>query len=130
MRPGKKMDALVAEKVMGGFVSEPDAMSSKGEIWYWLHPQDGVLVGEPYKVGVMKKWDHQWRAWKPSTDIGAAWQVVDYILDMHGEEGHYRKERFVLQIAEQGMGDLVRWRSEHAAHIICAAALYAFDVEV
>ena len=79
MEAGRELDALVAEKVMGGYVVNPDAMANVGEIWYWLHPKDGVLCGMPYKVGKMKKWDHQWHRWKPSTDIAAAWQVVEHM---------------------------------------------------
>lgn len=79
MNAGREMDALVAEKVMGGFAESPNAMADVGEVWYWLDGSNGVLRGEPYKVGVMKRWDHQWDAWKPSTDIAAAWQVVDHL---------------------------------------------------
>ena len=130
MKAGRELDALVAEKVMGGYVANPDAMADTGDVWYWLHPKDGVLCGMPYKVGTMKRWDHQWHRWKPSTDIAAAWQVVDRLLEMHGEDGHFRKECFIMNVAEDGRGDLVRWASPHAAHIICTAALRAFGVEV
>lgn len=82
MDAGRELDALVATKILGGFVASPDAMADKGEVWFWLHPKDGVLIGEPYKVGVMKRWDHQWRQFKPSADIADAWLVVEKMRDM------------------------------------------------
>jgi hypothetical protein len=105
MKAGRELDALIAEKVMGC-------------------PRDKIY----YSVG-----DVQWITEALdfySTDIADAWRVVEHFLEMNGEDGHYRKERFILSIGEEGMGDLVRWRSAHAAHIICAAALRAMDVVV
>lgn len=136
MKAGRELDALVAEKVMGGYVDNPDAMADKGEIWYWLHPKDGVLCGMPYKVGVMKRWDHQWHKWKPSTDIAAAWQVVErfkrplWVVTIYqAMDGvvavSIRKWENETVLGEEGpLGDAT---SKSAPHAICLAALRAIS---
>jgi hypothetical protein len=76
----RELDAQVAEKVMGGFVANPDKMADVGEIWYWMHKKDGVLCGMPYTFDSMNgMWDHQWHKWEPSTDMTMAWQIVEYL---------------------------------------------------
>ena len=80
--PGRELDAFIAECVMGGYAPNPNDMADVGEVWYWLDRRNGVLRGEPYKVGVMTRWDHQYRSWKPSTDITDAWHVVDAVHAM------------------------------------------------
>ena len=129
MESGRELDALVAEKVMGGYVVNPDAMANVGEIWYWLHPKDGVLCGMPYKVGKMKQWDHQWHRWKPSIDISAAWQVVEkmradgwiYEITEHLNDPAIQCAMF----ANRSGGD-EQWSAANTAPLaICLAALKA-----
>jgi hypothetical protein len=67
MPAGREMDALVAERVMG-WVRHPDSMYR-----HWCERQpDGTLrfldQCEPL---------HTVRPWHPSTDIAAAWEVVE-----------------------------------------------------
>jgi hypothetical protein len=135
MKAGRGLDALVAEKVMGGFVNDPDAMADVGEVWYWLHPKDGVLCGMPYKVGIMKKWDHQWDAWKPSTDIAAAWQVAENLnkRQWRVEIAYTVKSGVDVEVTkwenDSYGGEFAEWGGT-APHAICLAALKALEVEV
>lgn len=71
------IDALV-KHLFGGVVQNPDALSDKGDVWFWRHPKDGMLRGEPYqyKTG---PWDHQWRKWNPLESIEDAWEVLEAV---------------------------------------------------
>lgn len=79
---GRELDALVAEKVMGGFVpGDPEEWSVREDVWFWLHPRSGVLIGEPYWANKThpedeKMFSHGWRKFEPSTNIADAWLVV------------------------------------------------------
>jgi len=73
MKAGRELDALVAEKVMGW----------KKVKWlgdYDWRDKDGE---QPYTV----------RAWNPSTDIAAAWQVVEKIQERQG------RDRFIIYLS-------------------------------
>lgn len=132
MEAGRELDALIAEKVMGGFVSDPDALSDTSEVWYWVHTKSGVLRGEPYQLKVKPVWDHQWHQWKPSSDIEAAWQVIEKMED-HGWMARIGRDigewncRFVRPEDTAGY---VYDSSDTAPHAICLASLKALGVEV
>lgn len=69
-------DRLIAKKIMGGFVEEPDALTEENREWYWVHPRSGVLRGEPYEIGDGKLFDHSWKKFSPFTDYVDAFRVV------------------------------------------------------
>lgn len=126
MKPGREMDALVAEKVMGIVWDE-----TRCPVCGWPFARNASEGCVPNNCSMRPRPAR--RADEPlpySTDIAAAWQVIDHILGMRGEDGHFRKEAFIMNVNEDGRGDLVRWRSEHAAHIISAAALSAFGIDI
>lgn len=64
MKPGRELDALVAEKVMGWRVGE----RFDGD-WYLMEPASGGMGGNP----VPMRLEHY------STDIAAAWQLVEKV---------------------------------------------------
>lgn len=68
---------LAMAALLGKIVEHPDDTTDVGEVWFWQHPKDGVLRGEPYKVGAMTFWDHQWYRWRPSASVADAWVIVD-----------------------------------------------------
>ena len=96
----RELDALVAEKVMGW------VRMTEGELYggrfdtvypaaesagfdrtrlcsYWLDPQLTNEYGEPEATRPAE--DSDWDddvAWPPSTDIGAAWEVVEKLLGL------------------------------------------------
>ena len=72
LEAGRELDALVAEKVMGW---REDAYH------YWADPGGG---DETFWVVAGSTEDHPGnRAWCPSTDISAAWGVVEHVRRMH-----------------------------------------------
>lgn len=75
MKPGRNLDALVAEKVMGWAIMRGDITR--------FHPSEvgrPILflddIGEPR---LYRTRESSPTAWSPSTDIAAAWEVVDRI---------------------------------------------------
>ena len=103
MKPGPELDALVAEKVMG-----------LGNDWC-LHVGVHPPCGSPCPIDY-------------STDIAAAWQVVEKIgnasLVNHASGGAWHVE-FELK-----GGSLPYDTGDTAPHAICLAALKAVGVEL
>lgn len=64
------MDIKAAE-CLKGFCREPDDWSIDNSIWFWVHPRDGVLIGEAYSVS-RNKYGHQFKRFKPSENIEQA----------------------------------------------------------
>ena len=83
MPAGREMDALIAERVWG-IVSNPHTLSDSQEVWFWVHPKDGVLIGEPFDIGGSaertERYAHQWERFCPSTDIADAWEVFMWLF--------------------------------------------------
>jgi hypothetical protein len=83
---GREMDALIVETVMGGFVDDPDTQSQTDEPWYYRR-SGRIIRGVAYSIGeVQPGWyERTWDEWSPSTDIAAAWTIVDQmqLLDEH-----------------------------------------------
>lgn len=107
MKPGRELDALVAEKVMGWKdIRFGDETSVSGSVGFGL-PVSG----------------HPRRAFPPySTDIAAAWAVVEELelpFEIHSDDWHSRWDaRFNLDRGE--------WcQASTAPHAICLAALKA-----
>ena len=110
----QELDALVAEKVMG--------WERRGGAWVpekWDDPSSlppGVITTQPH-----------FYFWKPSTDIAAAWMVVekmncDFRFDWNHGEGVY--------CASFGTNKYVGCDNKSPARAICLAALKAVGVQV
>jgi hypothetical protein len=76
LKAGRELDALIAEKVMGGLVDgDPERWDKKSETWFYIHSSSGVLIGNPYHVNVFREdnepmlYSHSWRKFQPSTDL-------------------------------------------------------------
>lgn len=137
MEAGRELDALIAEKVMGwhkGLCGE-----CKNRPWlandylcsYW-HDQNGKDTQNPINdiwTGGMSD-NLEAKAWSPSTDIKAAWEVVEKML-----ENKYFREGFDLTVTEPpgwtcNFGDdNTRSYAETAPHAICVAAIKAKGFE-
>jgi len=74
MKAGRELDRLIAETVMGWRLKHWRDETDGGT--YWVSA-DGEFAGK-YSVGSDPKW-----RWSPSTDIAAAWQVVDKMNLLH-----------------------------------------------
>ena len=112
MPAGREMDALVAEKVMG-------YEHCKDPAEYW---------GIPDAPKDNKNWKHYSRIFfgdppKFSTDIAAAWEVVEKL------DGYARDEFHDIMGDECAMRDLWELTSKKAALTICYAALQAVGYE-
>lgn len=126
MKPGRELDALIAEKVMGWIPYEPErAFAYPG----W-HTPDGEFLNiarlPPY-----------------STDITAAWEVVDKLklavvpidetkwwAGKMGDHGHDEDPLTSDTWVEQAMRDGKHGRiADTAPHAICLAALKVMGAE-
>jgi hypothetical protein len=111
MKPGRELDMLIAEKVMG----------------YEYHPTKRYMAPKNYRDrDGFRVWDEDIPHY--STDIAAAWEVVTKLA----EEGKQ------IRISNKAMGNNYWWsyieegaaQGESAPHAICLAALKALGVEV
>jgi hypothetical protein len=76
-------DCLVCEHVIGYRPTDnPDGLTDEKVIQFWNHPTGGCVISspwqsehqpEPYK----HKWQHSWRNFRPTSDISAAFSVVE-----------------------------------------------------
>ena len=101
MKPGSKLNALVATKVMG--------WTSFGD--YWNN-------GPTHKDRVFKKW-----YWKPSEDIDCAWEVVKKLGGFYTAESSPVKHHWSFPITIYGCPGWVGAEGDSAPHAICLAAL-------
>lgn len=119
LQPGRELDALVAEKVMGW------PPIGEGEP-YRLHQHRGGVIAngipQRFNSGVIPL------TWQPSTDIAAAWQVVEamrpeYGFWIDGDDGYIVE----FQHGMPGMTDYRHGRAfaPTAPEAICKAALLA-----
>lgn len=106
MKPGWELDALVAEKVMGW------KLKNKPDVW--------VDAGGEYHVVGSTHYRMRHDFFNPSTDISAAWRVVDKIgrfyLTNNSPSKNY--EMRFIGTGETIIGDTL-------PHAICLAALLA-----
>lgn len=124
MKAGRELDALIAEKVMGWSIF----IQPMNHIFPHLVEDEGRLLLFRYKISSAVQWS-------PSTDIAAAWEVVEKI----------KREGFKVQF-DGDFGWVVYWTHEDylggsekylepfgkagtAPHAICLAALKAVGVE-
>lgn len=130
MAPGRELDALVAEKVMGWQWANEGV---RGQ--YRLHPPDSTSPTGAYPVDVGPG-----EEWSPSTDIAAAWEVVEKLRAMNSTLELYSPGALVND--EMGI-HAVEWQAtfksweepwgphgpsveaQTAPHAICLAALKA-----
>jgi hypothetical protein len=119
MPAGREMDALIAEKVMGWTLGEPH------EIHGWMmHGMVTVRdwVGSTNDAGITHI-----EKWSPSTDIAAAWEVVEKLGDKFDElERGDGGEFWMCVVYPDGFIPCVA-RAETAPLAICRAALLAME---
>ena len=131
MKPGRELDALIAEKVMGWtdvHLHDGTAKDTKLTTLFY-----GEWVGRPRGEGALR------RVLPYSTDIAAAWEVVEKMrasysfqlqvprLPLAGDVFDWSAVFFVRRTPEE-------WGAFHSAstapHAICLAALRAVGVDV
>lgn len=112
MEPGNVLNTLIAEKVMNWYVSEGEYSGKK----YWNDENDY----SPYAVA----------DFKPSTDISAAWEVVEKVQKQLSLDFSLR--RHIHQFEMKWIShfydidiDPIRVVSTTAAECICKSALIA-----
>lgn len=126
MNPGRELDALVAEKVMGCSVRnghcccEPNRPHGRSD--YRAEQQRVYCPLKPY-----------------STSIEAAWEVVEKIKNIRGTDGTFKIQYWhpgsvVYADHEDLLGcdfdhTIYSW-GQTAPHAICLAALKAVGVEI
>ncbi len=139
MQPGRELDALVAEKVMGCVVnrerSQPECGCEEVKGIKWIHRMypHGFDYShpDPYRTNYCCQ-DPCLLAY--STDIAAAWEVVEkvwpreshfYVYKGMGSDNRWECNFMVTQAPDK-LGDERRFSyGETAAHAICLAALKA-----
>lgn len=135
LKPGRELDALVAERVMGWKLlpdtayghSEQAAMDANKMAWF--DNNNDYIAGE-------LDYDHQF-----STDIAAAWQVVEKLREDDWWWSASYRTTTVEEIKESRPGYWVTFRcvrggvrgdrhgnSSQLSHAICIAALKAVEV--
>lgn len=126
MKPGRELDALIAEKVMGCKVLW-QASSVYG-------PYCGCLSGSRFQEGPHSgpnRFDENLKDY--STDISAAWEVAKKLANMLGVHGEFQI-RYVSfngewHVDTESSGLIVHVAAETAPHAICLAALKAVGYE-
>lgn len=110
MKPGRELDRLVAEKVMG-----------------WRTCPNVFPGGVGWDTGEERL--RNWRSWSPSTNIAHAWEVVEKVTAITGPrvDGVPSATRFMQQWYTL---DLWASSAQEAAHAICLTALTAVGVEI
>ena len=126
MKVGPELDALVAEKVMGWEKDCPEAAGWWEGSQYAVSNENGLPArGE----------DGDADRWRPSEDIGQAWEVVEKMkTDTEPWPGTICRQKNSLGIwewyVELGEAGDAFASSQSAPHAICLAALKAVGVEL
>lgn len=109
MLAGREMDKLIAEKVMG---------------WgdFWSDPNGVILMGNPPGNTVE---DDRIEVPHYSTDIAAAWQIVEYSLQQRGWGFHSLDEGWSASFFVTGRTSLILSHADTAPLAICRAAFLA-----
>jgi hypothetical protein len=108
LQPGREMDALVHEQVLGGKVAWGSWGDEPPEPWT---PVEGMNVLEALVP-------------RYSTAISAAWEVVEKMQTL-GEPGEYDLEIFVSEGSTHACFGSTEVIKATAPHAICLAALRA-----
>lgn len=132
-----ELNALVAENVMGFLeTKEPDNFTNHEQMLFWHdEPTGRCLIGEPWRTDSHPDsvWTHQWRKYLPSTDIVAAWPVVEkmksadkhLIITADNRTGKWRVDRFVI-----GNEHHIYKFAPTAPLAICLCALASVGIEI
>ena len=123
---GPELDALVAEKVMGWYSNELVWCDKGGSVGYWVSDEVRFREGG------------HWPAFHPSTDIKAAWEVVENLKSLSGIGGWFSIEVPSGDIVRAGfqshLGHAGEWRhrsnATSAPLAICRAALKTVEAMV
>lgn len=130
MKPGRELDAKVAEKIMG---------------WDNIHYQPGgnIPFGRPnddYRRDFPNNTAYFKRVLSYSIDIAAAWEVVEEMaregwrLELEAKLLHQKEIRAYAVTFDRLVGDDIErvgvWEVKTVPLAICLAALKVFDVEV
>jgi len=141
MKPGRELDALVAEKVMGW---KHDTDKNKNawlvdgvyfcetEPWSSRRCENSDLFDECRAHNESLPWEHGWPCTLPnfSTDIKAAWEVAENFrqtgIELSLNNSGSKEEVWCVQVFHR---DTQMWKpgvwAKSAPHAICLAALTA-----
>jgi len=123
MKAGRELDALVAEKVMGMERTE-DPWTFR---WRYPEPTRGMRIvyidaPDPSRA---------WNLFQPSTDIKAAWEVVEKLGEEFEIDLTWRGFGWFVTLRKHGFEGVIDNESvESMPHAICLAALKAKEIEV
>jgi hypothetical protein len=140
MEAGPELNALVAE-VMGwrqfDFQGLESTIGTKPDTWYDPDHLGRCWKGSPFRIG--DRYDHLFVPWAPSTNIAAAWQVVEklysegWTINVGSLAAHPRGWRCTL--TQMHADDFYKhpqtWEAnaDTVCLAICRAALLAVGVE-
>lgn len=114
MNPGRELDRLVAERVMGW------KLHSRNMVHYMRATGDEKRSRPVVDV----------REWSPSEDIADAWLVVEKLARRRYEVGVQTSDgRYTVLIARNGQASAAA-SAETAPHAICLAAIQAYGQKV
>lgn len=105
MPPGRELDALIAEKVMG-------AKHNAGGMFVYSNAK-GELEIDPLAY---------------STDIAHAWEVVEKLNLLEENQMWHDKNLYKIGVQDMYTGQESVCSSSSAAHAICLAALKALNI--
>lgn len=135
LKPGRELDALVAEKVMGWvdftweqyheFHKTGGISYVKGMTGFWSDPNTGKRKGNVREFLCENcLYNH---GWSPSTKIADAWEVVEKLQHLHPHISYCDTTcTWTVEWANTNSG-IGAWSNE-SAHAICLAALRAVGV--
>jgi hypothetical protein len=122
MKPGRELDALVAEKVMG-WEPWPSQIGSDR----WKGPD-----GEPRYTWIEARAFAGLMEWRPSTSISNAWEVVEKLLTQLGQQDFHIEHLEGMGWSVATCHEDTGWKgwitADTAPHAICLAALKAVGV--
>ncbi len=130
MKAGRKLDAKVAEEVMGWMPGRNNSfVSTATGNGYFVDKfwKDEDKIGESKQdktIGAVLHTASLFRLWQPSTDIAAAWQVVEKFLTLGYNVNIYHEENIACAIAKLEP-EFYFMQGKTAPHAICLAALEA-----
>ena len=134
MEAGHKMDALIAEYVMG-WEHRPDELYTIGESGtvFMIAVDTFDCCDGRHRVFTRSPWKGEADRWEPSSNISDAWSVIDEIRSWVGTDKDDLKDKnwvnaFWHQMLQLGMYTYCMPR-EVAAYTICRAALLAVREE-
>jgi len=107
-KPGRELDALIAEKVMGWRKA-----NKYEERCYW-HTKEGRKLDWLYK-STGEYYECDCLFWNPSEDISAAWEVVEKIKTNYCKDKELQGYGFILETCTEGYSDLPQHEGKYLA---------------